>query len=311
MGILTYGGGRDPAARDRVELGLTGMTCAACAARIEKVLNRIPGVQANVNFATDVATVRASPATTTVDQLLAAVARAGYGASVRRDAETERADTKARRQREYRALRREFILAAFLTLPLLAQMAPMLASGDLLHAAHADMIPRGWQLLLATPVQFWSERRFYDRRVACVARRRRQHGCADRARNDDGVGLQRDRHAARIAPACVFRSRRRGDASCCSASCWRCAQGRARRRRWKACCGCNPSGSASCAVATRWRSRSPRWSPATASLSAPVTRRSVDGIVRAGHSTADESMTRPARASRNRRRKAPRCSPAR
>jgi P-type Cu+ transporter len=150
-----------PAATDHLELGLTGMTCAACAARIEKVLNRLPGVLANVNFATEIAAVNYNHTTTSVDQLLAAVARAGYGASVRRDAELERANDKARKQREFVALRREVLIAAVLTLPLLAQMLPMLMSGDLLHAEHADMIPRGWQLALATPVQFWSGRRFY------------------------------------------------------------------------------------------------------------------------------------------------------
>jgi len=49
--------GTSPAPQDHVELGLTGMTCAACAARIEKVLNRVPGVHAAVNFATEIATV--------------------------------------------------------------------------------------------------------------------------------------------------------------------------------------------------------------------------------------------------------------
>jgi Cu+-exporting ATPase len=149
------------AAEDRLELGLTGMTCAACAARIEKVLNRVPGVHASVNFATEVAAVRFDPASATTEQLIAAVTRAGYGASVRHDSEAERAEVKARKVRDYQALRREFLVSAVLTLPLLAQMVPMLLSGNLIHAEHADLIPRGWQLALATPVQFWIGRRFY------------------------------------------------------------------------------------------------------------------------------------------------------
>jgi Cu+-exporting ATPase len=44
--------------RERVDLALDGMTCAACAARIEKALNRVPGVEAEVNFATESARVR-------------------------------------------------------------------------------------------------------------------------------------------------------------------------------------------------------------------------------------------------------------
>ena len=46
------------AAADQVELALEGMTCAACAARIEKVLNRLPGVEAAVNLASERARVR-------------------------------------------------------------------------------------------------------------------------------------------------------------------------------------------------------------------------------------------------------------
>ena len=45
-----------------VELDIEGMTCAACAARIEKNLNRLEGVEASVNLATDKATVRFDPA---------------------------------------------------------------------------------------------------------------------------------------------------------------------------------------------------------------------------------------------------------
>ena len=150
-----------PATQGRVELGLTGMTCAACAARIEKVLNRVPGVHAAVNFATETAAVQFESSLATPEQLIAAVAGAGYGASVRRDTEAERAAIKARKEHEVRSLRREFVIAATLTLPLLAQMVPMLASGGLFGVAHADLVPRGWQLALATPVQFWIGRRFY------------------------------------------------------------------------------------------------------------------------------------------------------
>jgi Cu+-exporting ATPase len=153
--------GASPAASDRLELGLTGMTCAACATRIEKALNRVPGVHATVNFATEIAAVGFDPDVATSDQMIAAVARAGYGASVRRESEAERAHDKARKQREYQSLKREFFIAAVLTLPLLAQMVPMLASGGLLPAEHMELIPRAWQLALATPVQFWIGRRFY------------------------------------------------------------------------------------------------------------------------------------------------------
>ncbi|HVO90145.1 MAG TPA: heavy metal translocating P-type ATPase [Casimicrobiaceae bacterium] len=140
-----------------VELGLRGMTCAACATRIEKALNRVPGVDASVNFATETARVRFDATRATAQQLLDAVARAGYEASIRRDAAAERRADQQRKAAEYRRLRREMIIAFLLTAPLLVQMVPMLAPGG----DHGELLPRMWQLALATPVQFWIGRRFY------------------------------------------------------------------------------------------------------------------------------------------------------
>ena len=87
----------DASAPSQVDLALEGMTCAACATRIEKVLNRLPATQAAVNFATESAQVRFDPAATPVDALIAAVERAGYRAHVKADAEQERASEQARR----------------------------------------------------------------------------------------------------------------------------------------------------------------------------------------------------------------------
>ena len=143
------------AAAERIDLGLTGMTCAACAARIEKALNRLPGVAANVNFATETASVGFDPVQSSPEQLLAAVTRAGYGASIRRDVREDRKRDQARKAAELAELRREFIVSAVLTLPLLAQMIPMMTG------THEDWLPRWVQLALATPVQLWIGRRFY------------------------------------------------------------------------------------------------------------------------------------------------------
>src|SRR5678816_281144 len=77
-----------------VDLALEGMTCAACAARIEKVLNRLPGVSANVNFAVEKARVRYAPGAVDVERLIEAVRKAGYGA--RPLDETTRAQDQAR-----------------------------------------------------------------------------------------------------------------------------------------------------------------------------------------------------------------------
>ena len=151
-----------PKAWPRLELNLEGMTCAACAARIEKALNRVPGVEANVNFATETATARFEPAVANAELLISAVERAGYHASVRHDSESERAADQARKLAALTTLKREVGIAVLLTLPLLAQMLPMLLQGDWFgRTAHAEILPRWAQLLLATPVQFWIGRRFY------------------------------------------------------------------------------------------------------------------------------------------------------
>ena len=151
-----------PSATQRLELNLEGMTCAACASRIEKALNRVPGVQANVNFATETATAHFDPATVNAELLVAAVERAGYHAAVRHDTERERSADQAHRRAALASLKREVGVAILLTLPLLAQMLPMLLQQDWFsRTAHAEWLPRWTQLLLATPVQFWIGRRFY------------------------------------------------------------------------------------------------------------------------------------------------------
>jgi len=129
-------------------IGVTGMTCAACAGRIERVLRRVPGVAAaNVNLATEIAQVdgdtRVTPAV-----IEAAIAKAGYG--------TRPVDHSGAPEDQGK-LRRELIsilVGAVLTLPLIA---PMLGA---LIDRHV-MLPAWWQLVLAIPVQFWLGAPFY------------------------------------------------------------------------------------------------------------------------------------------------------
>ena len=65
---------------EQLDLELTGMTCAACANRIEKKLNRLDGVTASVNYATEKATVQFDTGHVSPDQLVEAVESIGYGA---------------------------------------------------------------------------------------------------------------------------------------------------------------------------------------------------------------------------------------
>jgi Cu+-exporting ATPase len=115
------------------------MTCASCATRIERKLNRLEGVEALVNFATEQAAVSYDPARAGVDDLIRAVEAAGYGASVEARAEAD--ESRAR------ALRTRLAAAAVLTAPLtaLALLPPLQFSG--------------WEwlaLALATPVVLWA-----------------------------------------------------------------------------------------------------------------------------------------------------------
>ena len=143
----------------RVDLALEGMTCAACAARIEKVLNRVPGAQAAVNFASESAAVTFDPAQSGAEQLIAAVERAGYRARIKRDGDIERQESERQMAAAMRSLTRDFWFAVVLTFPLVAQMLAMLALGT--AGTHGEFLPREWQLALATPVQLWVGRRFY------------------------------------------------------------------------------------------------------------------------------------------------------
>lgn len=121
---------------EHVELELTGMTCAACANRIEKKLNRLDGVTASVNYATEKATVDFDAAQVSPDQLVEAVASIGYGASL-----PHALDDVDPADERLADLRRRMILALVLGLPvLLLSMVPGLQF-------------RGWQwlvLVLAT-----------------------------------------------------------------------------------------------------------------------------------------------------------------
>ena len=135
-----------------VQLRISGMTCAVCSGRIEQALNKIAGITATVNLATEVAHVSFNPAAANVNDLIAAVVKAGYGAS--EISEASRNEEKARRQAAYQAELRTFWLSAALTLPFMLQMGVMLTD-------HADLLPHWLQWLLATPVQFWVGRRFY------------------------------------------------------------------------------------------------------------------------------------------------------
>ncbi len=134
-----------------VDLQIGGMTCSSCAARIEKKLNKLPGVHAEVNFATEVARVEA-PADVDVDQLVATVEATGYTAAVPRPAhETTGADTGGHdhgggEPAQLTSLRQRLVVSTVLTVPVV-----------LLAMIPALQFPN-WQwlsLTLTAPVVVW------------------------------------------------------------------------------------------------------------------------------------------------------------
>ena len=144
---------------DKVEFKISGMSCAACAARVEKALRSMPGVyHAAVNFAAEKASVEYSAGTLTVGDLQEKVRKIGFEAHNIADAsEVDR--EKKLRQDEIRSQRFRLILSAVLSLPLLGGM--ILHSLDIMgQIGHLLMNPY-LQFVLATPVQFVAGWPFY------------------------------------------------------------------------------------------------------------------------------------------------------
>jgi Cu+-exporting ATPase len=141
------------AAPERVRLEIEGMTCAACAARIERKLNKLDGVEAAVNYVTEEATVSFDRMRVDVEALVGAVEAIGYGAALPRAASdaTEGSEGATRR------IKPRLLVAAVLTAPLV------------LLAALPPLQFEGWEwlaLALATPVVLWSGWPFH--RVAAL-----------------------------------------------------------------------------------------------------------------------------------------------
>lgn len=143
--------------KEKVELELTGMTCAACANRIEKTLNKMPGVsQATVNFTMETAHVEYNPADVSVADMQQRVEKIGYKASLKQ----EQADPTEHRKAEITRQKRKLIVSAILSLPLLWSMVGHFSFTTWIWIPDIFMNP-WFQLILATPVQFYIGRQFY------------------------------------------------------------------------------------------------------------------------------------------------------
>lgn len=103
--------------RQRVDLAISGMTCASCATRIEKRLNRLEGATATVNFATEQASVSFDPAKLKVDDLCGAVEAAGYHASLPPGAGEAAGQAPAPAEDQARSYRARLVVAAAVAVP--------------------------------------------------------------------------------------------------------------------------------------------------------------------------------------------------
>ena len=147
---------------ERRDLAITGMTCASCVTNVESALRGVEGVKsADVNLATERATVQVDPARADLPALVRAVERAGYGALPLTGDKRERAAVedreRAARRAQVESLRRRVIVAA-----VLGSLAMALSMGDLIVSGLAEQPWRAFAMFaLATPVQLWAAAPFY------------------------------------------------------------------------------------------------------------------------------------------------------
>jgi Cu+-exporting ATPase len=148
-------------ARSSIEIPLTGMSCVNCAMTIERTLKKkVPGVlDASVNFASERAIVSYIPGLTNVDEMIAAIEKAGYGAIRPNDiAEGEDAELAARK-REIQDQTRKFLVGVLFAAPLflLSMGRDFGVTGAWSHASWVNWL--FWAL--ATPVQFYTGWDYY------------------------------------------------------------------------------------------------------------------------------------------------------
>jgi len=149
---------------DKVTLPIQGMSCASCVKKVENALNGLEGVvRANVNFATERATVQYIPGAVSIEDFRRAVKKAGYVVlQVETGGKEDVADReKAAREAEYKKLQKKFITGVILVIPIF-----VLAYWKMLGLSYLYNLSREFnfylQLLFQTPVQFWVGRQFYS-----------------------------------------------------------------------------------------------------------------------------------------------------
>ena len=134
---------------EQIDLAVSGMTCGACATKIEKALNRLSGVTATVNFATESARVTMTETVSTTD-VITAVEKSGYGAQLLQDTTPEMLDKET--------LERVAMLRARLTVSIVAGL-PVVAMSMISVLQFENW--KWWALALSLPVVIWSAAPFH------------------------------------------------------------------------------------------------------------------------------------------------------
>lgn len=144
--------------KEKAEFDITGMTCAACANKIEKKLNKLDGVdKATVNFALETVVVDYNPQQVSVPEMKEAIKKLGYSLEQKKQHTDEQVD---HRQKEIEKQQGKFIFSLILSLPLLWAMVSHFEFTSFIWLP--DMFMNPWvQLALATPVQFIVGKQFY------------------------------------------------------------------------------------------------------------------------------------------------------
>lgn len=142
---------------EKADFNLVGMTCAACANRIEKTLNKLDGVKnATVNFALETGSVEYNPSEISIQEMSKAVEKIGYQAIPKQDKE----DTLDYREKEIEKQKGKFIFSLILSIPLLWAMVSHFKFTSFIYLP--EMLMNPWvQFALATPVQFIIGKQFY------------------------------------------------------------------------------------------------------------------------------------------------------
>lgn len=143
---------------EKVEFDISGMTCAACATRIEKSLKKLNGViNANVNLALEKANVEYDSSSISIGEMIKKIESLGYKATIKSDNKEDISEIKAK---EIQQQKRKFIISLILSLPLLWSMVSHFRLTSFIYIPEVLMNP--WlQLALATPVQFVIGKQFY------------------------------------------------------------------------------------------------------------------------------------------------------